>query len=435
MENKNKLTTETPTGDQNGQVKNSPTGKIKSSSILIIVIACLVVIISGLIFVLIYQPTTKIVNNKKSDININKPNKDKPEPEKNQFNNTQVAKMICPLMGKGKTENNVGNLWSSDLGITFIHNNQLYLMVGDVFGGDIFAPNVLAQTADQEPTDCLDLTWQIQPDAGPRYFFPKTGNMDDGTKSTVPGGGISINNIIYVFLQDITHWADWNEGGDNVTHGRSILIKSVDNGKTFEEPWRWEIDNKFVNIAPILGPHPSDPAKEVVYLVGSGTYRAAPVYLAYVEKENLENRSQYKYFSGWQNQAPIWSSNESEARPIVDDVKAGEISVRWNNYLDKYLLAFFDYNSGDSAYLRSAEKPWGPWSEPQLVYSGNQRYDWYQSYSTKSGKTAYWGTPYGFYLLPERYNKANDQIIYWVLSLWTPYNIYLMETDLAKVFK
>jgi len=328
------------------------------------------------------------------------------------------TKMICRLMGEGKTETNEGNSWDGDLGITFNHNNQLYLLTGDTGTGDIFAPNAMAYSSDVSPSDCLDFNWSVKSNGGPKFFFPI---IDPA--STVPGGAISIDDTIYIFMMDVLRW-------EQPVIARSLLIKSDDNGQNFSTVWRDEPDSKFINISPVLGEHPSIPNKQVVYMIASGKYRESPVYLAYVEIKDISDKTKYQYYTGLENRLPKWSNQENLAKPIVAGVKVGELSVQWNSYLNKWLLAFFDYNSNDM-FFTTAEKFWEGWSKPKLVLKRSIKYDWYETKINKLGKQVNWNEPYAPYLLPDEFNQ--NEKVYYTMSLWVPYSIFLMETDLSRL--
>ena len=229
------------------------------------------------------------------------------------------VRTICRLMGRGKTMTNSGEVWEGDLGVTFIHDERIYLLAGDTIGSEVFAPNAIAYTEDHNAADGLDFTWMTKPDGSPKEFFPII-----QPDSTVPAGAISINGVIYVFMMDVTHWGDKT---DPVTHARSILIKSEGDGRTFSSVWEGRVDGKFVNISPIVSTHPFDPAKKAIFLVASGQYRNSPIYLAFTEIDKIEERESYLYFSGFEDDVPQWSNNISNAIPIVRGVKIGELSV------------------------------------------------------------------------------------------------------------
>jgi len=330
------------------------------------------------------------------------------------------VRMISRLMGRGKTMTKTGEVWEGDLGVMFTHKKKLYLLIGDTIGSEIFSPNTIAYTEDRNAKDGLDFTWMTKNDGSPKEFFPII-----HPDSTVPAGAISVNGIIYVFMMDVTHWGDKT---DPVTHARSILIKSEDDGKTFSSVWKGKVDSKFVNISPIISAHPFDPDKKALFLVASGPYRNSPIYLAFTDIDKIEKKESYLYFTGIKNNLPQWSKNINDAIPVVKGVKVGELSVQWNSYLNQWLLAYFDYTHGSRMYFRKAPHPWGPWSDPVLVFSGSEKYDWYKTEQTRKGPVD-WGGPYGGYLLPE-----SGRIVYFTLSLWIPYSIFLMEADLQEIF-
>lgn len=329
--------------------------------------------------------------------------------------------LICRLMGQGKTQDNTGDIWEGDLGASFIYDSKLHLITGDTGSGANFAPNAMATTSDTNAADCLDLSWSTNEQGGPTPPFPLI-----EPDSTVPSGAISINGTIYVFMMDVTDWT-------HPAKARSLLVKSENGSQSFFQVWENEVDRKFVNIAPVIGNHPLEQNKQAVYLVASGQYRQSPVYLAYAELDEIENESAYHYFTGTSGGVAQWNENQAEAVPIINDVKVGELSVQWNRYLNQWLIAYFDYDKQPAnLYFRSADNLWEAWSEEKLVFSGSERYDWYQSQTTRIGTQNPWGTPYGGYLLPDNYNDSRKT--YFVLSLWNPYSIFLMEANLDSIF-
>lgn len=322
-------------------------------------------------------------------------------------------RMIVRLIGEGDTEG-----WGSDLGVPFMHKGKLYFLGGDTNAGGVFAPNIIGVTDDLDPSDGMSITWRKDERGNPKEFFTII-----EPASTVPAGAISISDKMYIFMMDVINW-------DYPAIARAVLVRSQDDGRTFQTVWEGDRDNKFVNIAPVIAGHPIRKGQEAVYLIGSGKYRESPIYLAATEIDGIENRAGYVYFAGLENGSPVWKESENEALPIVDGVKVGELSVQWNRHLGKWLLSYFDYSAGESAnmYLRTASELWGPWSNPVLVFSGSEHYDWYQEVITRQGRQS-WGIPYGSYLLPETGN-ANDSKVYFTLSLWIPYAIFLMEAEL-----
>lgn len=324
------------------------------------------------------------------------------------------VKMIQRLIGVDDTEG-----WGSDLGVSFIHKGKIYFLGGDTNKKDFFAPNIIGFTEDIDPSDGLNINWKKDEKGNPKEFFSII-----EPSSTVPAGAISISNKIYIFMMDVINW-------DYPTIARSILIKSEDDGRTFRLVWEGKLDDSFVNISPVISEHPNIPDKDAIYLIGSGKYRESPIYLAVTEIDSIEDRSSYFYFAGIKDGSPIWKKNENDIVPIVDDVKVGELSVQWNSFLGKWLLSYFEYSNGNpgNLFFRTASNLWGPWSYPVLIYNGTKHYNWYEEVITREGKKS-WGIPYGSYLLPETSNIFSSKI-YFTLSLWIPYSIFLMEVDLT----
>jgi hypothetical protein len=339
----------------------------------------------------------------------------------------EPVRMVCRLMGEGKTANAAENIWEGDLGVMFTHGERVYLLAGDTMGPGIFAPNAIAYTTDRFPEDCLDFQWRTDSAGNPQAFFPRI-----DPDSTVPAGAISIDNIMYIFMMDVTQWG---VSGSPETHARPLLIKSTDSGTTFSSVWTGKVDEKCVNIAPAISSHPHDQSRTVVYLLTSGTYRKSPIYLAMTDPDAIEDRESYRYFAGYDDGTPVWTADQEAAVPVVDGVRVGELSVAWNAYLDQWLLSYFNYTpmGKGTLHFRKAPTLWGPWSEPVEVFSGTAQYGWYKKENAKKGAVS-WGGPYGGYIL-EELTKNNGKIVYFTLSLWTPYTIFLMEADLEEIFE
>ncbi|MGQ9706737.1 MAG: DUF4185 domain-containing protein [bacterium] len=228
---------------------------------------------------------------------------------------------------------------------------------------------------------------------------------------------------MYVFMMDVINWTQFA--------GRPLLLKSTDYGSSFSLIWKGD-EGRCINIAPIISTHPEDTRKEALYMIVSNQYRQSEIYLAYTDLDKIEDRASYRYYTGMEGDKPKWSSKIGEAVPIVEGVKVGELSVQWNSYLNKWLLCYFDYTpttENADMFFRTADNLWGPWSSAVFVYDGHYRYYWYQTEETRQGPKL-WGTPYGGYILSD----TDGSSVYFTLSLWVPYSIFLMEVDLRELF-
>jgi len=96
----------------------------------------------------------------------------------------------------------------------------------------------------------------------------------------------------------------------------------------------------------------------------SGRYRASNIYLAVMPLARIEDIHSVLFFAGGME----WSVREDEAAPLLCAGDVGELSVRWNSFLTRWLLL---YNSGNrrGILMHNAPKPWDPWSpDPVMVF-------------------------------------------------------------------
>jgi len=90
----------------------------------------------------------------------------------------------------------------------------------------------------------------------------------------------------------------------------------------------------------------------------------------------------------------------------------GELSVRWNSHYKKWIVTYLN-ETKFGAVLRTADCLTGPWSDEEIIASS----DIYPQL-------------YAPYLLP-RWNDGPE--IYFTMSQFGPYNVYLLETKLDNV--
>src|SRR5262249_47326791 len=100
-----------------------------------------------------------------------------------------------------------------------------------------------------------------------------------------------------------------------------------------------------------------------------GAYRASSPSLAFVPVASVEDRDTWRFFAGVDSASgmPRWSAAETDAQPLFDHPCVGELSVTWNAYLGRWLML---YNCLDpfGIIMRSAEQPWGPWSDAAVLF-------------------------------------------------------------------
>jgi hypothetical protein len=151
------------------------------------------------------------------------------------------------------------------------------------------------------------------------------------------------------------------------------------------------------------------------------------------------------------NGQPTWSASESAAVPVVVDRSPptiGYVSVTYSPDLGLWLMTF-DGGAQSQAtigvYFAYASEPWGPWSEPQLIF--NPRRDGAVGTFIHdprivpsdglNGPTigpndpdTTPGAAYAPYMIG-RFTRVNGNTlsIYYTISTWNPYTIVEMRSD------
>jgi Domain of unknown function (DUF4185) len=135
--------------------------------------------------------------------------------------------------------------------------------------------------------------------------------------------------------------------------------------------------------------------------------------LGRVPVASVQDRSQWTFYAGDSDGQPVWSANEADAVTVLDSGGAGG-TVQWVPGLNAWLNTYMAVLS-DTAQYEVADNPWGPWSAPQTMFTGQ----------TPTG-----GVDYALYGHPE-YAQNNGLTQY--LSYYQPGTGYqrLERVDLA----
>ncbi len=352
---------------------------------------------------------------------------------------------ICQLVGEydrerqtttiNQTESRYG-LISTDLGVPFRHNGRTYLLFGDTFGP--LGGDAIAYTTDTNPEDGIELTF-IHYQNG-TYRPVRIPGISQGAFE-VPMEGVSVGGRMYIY-----HTTDHSQ---SVTMGRSVVAVSDDDGRTFEYLYDFSVQH-FINVSVVeidlaqWQGFPLQTGKGLV-IFGSGVYRQSDIRLAFQPADSIESPTSLRYFAGLDaTGTPIWSSREQDAIPLFSHPYVGELSVTYNEFLHKWLLL---YNSGNPRGInfRTAENPWGPWSDSKVLFDPWQdngychfmHVSWqFQQCDNVNdpGREYEWGGEYGPYQF-EDLATGNDSTttIYFTMSTWNPYTVVLMKSTLKLV--
>ncbi|HVT57148.1 MAG TPA: DUF4185 domain-containing protein [Thermoanaerobaculia bacterium] len=311
----------------------------------------------------------------------------------------------------------------------------------------------------------------------------------------VPAGGVSAGGALFAFFWT-DHCSDPNRlkpsPGDPLARpstdpahdcpetdhrnslGRGVLARSDDLGRTFSQVVA--MPTGFVYATAVN----AEPLRELpaaqrlgVFIFASPRYRASAPYLAYAPAQSFADPGSWRFFTGRAADGqPKWVSRDAWAGPSgppnaartapwnapgepellaagpPGERSVGELSVTWNRPLGMWLML---HGSARGIVARVARAPWGPWSEPSTILSGDDglgcrlvmtengcggRRDFWPG-KRKNGKFVGGGL-YAPYVL-NRYTTAaagdgasRGATIYWLISTWNPYEVTVMRTTLRS---
>ncbi len=367
---------------------------------------------------------------------------------------------ICQLTGQldrqtgDPTLNETGfrfGLYGTDLGASFEYLGRTEFLFGDTQPTEYFdgSDNLgwrpqeyndsIAYTLGADPDQCLVLQFVTGPSgayASPELRSPSGKPISLGDFE-VPISGFAVGNKMYVFFA-VGHPPGLPRG----PYVRSVLGCSTDGGKTFTEVRDFSAA-RFVNVATAVADASTLPGLPFnggkVLLVwgseGGARYRLSTPYLAVLPLYKLAESGDTRYFAGFAPgaAAPRWSATEDEAAPLFESHCVGELSAQWNPAVGRWLM-LNGCADPRGINLRQAERPWGPWSEPQVIFSDTRdgRYFMHQPYSDRlgdPGREATAASEYAPFFLPFFKYDHDQATIYYTMSTWNPYERRAHEVE------
>lgn len=334
-------------------------------------------------------------------------------------------------------------LAGTDLGVPFTHKGVTYLLFGDTIGfrrGD-----AIGYTSDNNPEDGLELIFLHDQNG----YLPVTIPGISQGAFEVPMEGISLGSKMYIYHTTDSSTASQIDR-DEARMGRSVLAVSADDGYSFTYLYDVSTD-KFINVS-VVQVNPADwvgfpdSSSAGLAIFGSGDYRRDVVYLAYQPTAQIEQRGSYRYFSGLDASGrPGWSTEESKAQPLTDQPCVGEFSVSYNRFIRKWIMLYNCFLPASRGInLRTADRPWGPWSPPEILFQpwddGGYCHFMHASWSSQKcdevhepGREDVWAGEYGPYQFEDwATGDSNRTTIYFTLSTWNPYTVVLMKATLRR---
>lgn len=295
------------------------------------------------------------------------------------------------------------DIHGTDLGSMFATDDTVYIAFGDTFsccppegggaGGSNWRNNALAYTTDRELEDGITFDGMITNSKGDaRAVLLRRGS----DVTVIPTHGIAIDERLYLHYMAVKEWGPPGEW----TLNRSGWAYSDDGGTTWTQPDDavWQGDTNFGQAA--LVEH-----EGYVYVFGIHGGRFGGVKLARVPRDDVLAMDAYEYWDG-----DVWQAALDEAAEIAS-APVGELSVAWNDYLDRWIMTYLD-EVRRAIVIRESPDLTGPWSAPLEVVHADD-----------------YPSLYGAYLHPW---ASDGEVIYFNMSQWGPYNVLLMRARLVK---
>lgn len=298
----------------------------------------------------------------------------------------------------------------ADLGIAWAANDgRTGLLFGDTFGAERAAEgagpasadwrcNALGFSSTRELADGLVVDSVIQRADGTAAQVIASDDACEHEATVVPNGAITVAGVYYAHYMSVREWGD---PGRWQTNYAGIAV-SENGGHDWHKPGSacWQANRPGEDRFQI-GAFARDETH--VYLFGTTSGRDGPVYLARAAPERLLEVRDYVYFDGHD-----WASAADAAAPVLTG-PAGELSVAFNRAIGRWLALHLD-EARAAIVLHAAPAPVGPWEEVGPVATGDD----------------YPGL-YGGYLHPA---SMTGHTIYFLMSQWAPYNVFLMRCTL-----
>lgn len=315
----------------------------------------------------------------------------------NDVSNQPRSERIAQI--SGPTDKQVGvttlsNSWvnsrikGTDLGVRVDHAGRAFLLFGDTHW--VTEPNwVTLDSMAEIRNPSADLP-DVELHGSPLAIVGGGGTTD--REYDVPLDAFSARGHLFTFFSS-------NHFEDGKVMGRSVLTRAVDSslpiaGREHDRPLRFQFlstfsSHWFINVSVQLRPASSVPGFEgppgnVLLVWGSGGYRADDLRLAAIDLREpvFWNRLLHddpfpisdlsvRYWTGMCGGAPLWSWHEDDSRPVLYPLALGELSVRWVEPIQRYVLLAMSGPEdpiGACVWLRTARQPWGPWSNRRQVF-------------------------------------------------------------------
>lgn len=258
--------------------------------------------------------------------------------------------------------------------------------------------NLLALSNDTNLSDGLTFSSMIADPATPNFAKQIIDSAHDtsgsGDFTAIPTAGVTVGDRHYIHYMQIKNWGANGRWNTNF----SELAYSDDDGQNWAKSGvQWGSTSKFAQAAYVKD-------GGYVYMFGTPAGRFDGAYLARVTEADMLDKSKYEYWNG-----SGWSVNNEADAVIVVDAPVSELSVARNTYYDKWIMTYLNEDRA-SIIMRSSSGLTSGWSAESEI-----------------AKSTDFPDLYGGFIHPWT-NNGTD--LYFLMSQWKPYNVFLMRSKL-----
>ncbi|MFP3907055.1 MAG: DUF4185 domain-containing protein [Acidimicrobiales bacterium] len=294
------------------------------------------------------------------------------------------------------------NVHGTDLGHPVLHRGSLYLVFGDTWGrtgieGSDWRSSTMAKVASPDPRHGLMIESMVTtPDGEAAELLPSL-KIDGVEKTVIPTHAISVGDRLVLHHMSVRRWL--GAGRWEVSHAGFAVSDDVGATWSVSPESLLAGDGGFAQVAMVAqGDH--------VLIFGIPAGRHGPVRLARSDPATLHLPATHEHWTG-----SGWDRSSGTGRVLVDG-PVGELSVQWNQHLQRWLMMYLDPGR-DAIVIRTAVAPTGPWSEPTVVTSATAHPQLYAPYIIPGTDT------------------GSD--LYFTMSQFGPYQVALMRTSLEAL--
>jgi hypothetical protein len=337
----------------------------------------------------------------------------------------QIARLTgVPLPGESiPSPNNTAadyDVGGTDLGIMWqMGGSRIGIFFGDTNGKDFkqvdkgggnggnWRSNVLAFADDPNLDDGLTIKSMVTDTPGKaREICAGAKSIPGKYQTSIPTAAIRAKGVDYVHYMNIY---EWNGGNGRWLTDFSSLYASYDNGYSWsrKDEVNFKPDSKFSQVCYAK-------RNGYVYMIGTLAGRGSAGYLARFRGSDILALKNYEY---WNSEKGEWIKNNEAAATAVIPAPVGEASLLYHEKYKRWIIAY----NYDAAYdpkvkkrmhaivYRDAAALNGQWSDMKMIATEKEYPGLYSAY---------------FHPLKNKGDK-----LYFTMSLWKPYNVYLMSVD------